>query len=46
MILATVEIYEDHRRAMVLCKEENKSCVWPEVPEKYCERAVEEMIKA
>jgi len=33
-------------KAMALCKEENKSCVWPDVPEKYWKRAVEEMIKS
>lgn len=31
-------------RAMALCKEETGECNWPEVPEKYMERAVREMI--
>lgn len=31
-------------RAMAICGEENGSCIWPDVPEKYWKQAVEEMI--
>jgi putative phosphoesterase len=31
-------------RAMALCVEENENCIWPNVPEKYWKRAVEEML--
>lgn len=30
-------------RAMALCRQETGSCKWPEIPEKYWERAAEEM---
>ncbi len=31
-------------RAMNLCKDENGECVWPDIPEKYWEQAVDEII--
>ena len=31
-------------RAMEICKEENGSCNWPDIPEKCWERAVEELL--
>lgn len=31
-------------RAMKLCQAETGKCIWPDVPEKYWEQAVEEMI--
>lgn len=33
-------------RAMALCKEEEGECVWPNVPEKYWEQAVHELMSA
>ncbi len=32
-------------RAMALCQAETGKCIWPEVPEKYWEQAVEEIIQ-
>lgn len=32
-------------RAMELCREENGNCVWPDIPEVYWERAVNEIIE-
>lgn len=32
-------------RAMELCREKEGECIWPQIPEKYWQQAVEEMIK-
>ena len=32
-------------RAMALCEKEEGNCIWPDIPEKYWEQAVSELIK-
>lgn len=33
-------------RAMTLCREKEGECLWPDIPEKYWEQAVDELISS